>query len=80
MAQVRVMGSDPNEVTAVLDVLLPLLNASTALVVGSPTELKMRGPGLRVALDVLPAPAAPVTVEQDGPPVRTRQRRLPKGL
>ncbi|NUR01389.1 MAG: hypothetical protein HOY79_34140 [Streptomyces sp.] len=74
------MSSDPDEVTAVLDVLLPLLNASTALVAGAPNELGMRGPGRRVVFEVLPAPATPVTVEQDGPPVRTPRGRLPKGL
>lgn len=70
MAQVRVMGSDADEVAAVLEVLLPLVQASTALVAGSPTELGMRGPGRRVVFELLPAGPGPVTVEQAGPAVR----------
>jgi hypothetical protein len=78
MAQVRVMGDDADEVAAVLEALLPLVRASTALVAGSPTELNMRGPGRRVVFELLPAAPSPVTVEQAGPAVRTPRERLPK--
>jgi hypothetical protein len=78
MAQVRVMGDDADEVTAVLEALLPLVRACTGLVAGSPTELRMRGPGRRIVFEVLPAGPGPVTVEQAGPAARTpRRRELP---
>ncbi|MGC5236851.1 hypothetical protein [Streptomyces albogriseolus] len=64
MAQVRVMGDDADEVTAVLEALLPLVRACTALTEGSPTELGKRGPGRRVVFELLPAAPGPVTVER----------------
>lgn len=80
MAQVRVMGDDADEVTAVLEVLLPLVQACTALVAGAPAELRKRGPGRRVVFELLPAGPTPVTAEQAGPAVRTPRGQLPKGL
>ncbi|MFF1284319.1 hypothetical protein ACFVY4_26705 [Streptomyces sp. NPDC058299] len=82
MAQIRVMGDDADEVTRVLEALLPLVNACTALVAGQPVELSKRGPGLRVVFELLPAGPGPVTVEQAGPATRTgartpRRRALP---
>ncbi|MFE5037143.1 hypothetical protein [Streptomyces sp. NPDC056683] len=77
MAQIRVMG-DADEVAAVLEVLLPFVQASTAVVASAPRELGMRGEGRRVVFELLPAPDAPVTVEQAGPAVRTPRGRLPK--
>jgi hypothetical protein len=69
MAQVRVMGDDADEVTAVLEMLLPLVRACTGLVAGGPTELGKRGPGRRVVFELLPAAPGPVTMERaDGPP------------
>lgn len=81
MAQIRVMADDPDEVAAVLEVLLPLVQASTALVASAPRELSMRGPGRRVVFELLPAPAGPVTLERvDGPPPapQTPRRALPR--
>jgi hypothetical protein len=37
------MGDDADEVTAVLEMLLPLVRACTGLVAGGPTELGKRG-------------------------------------
>ncbi|MFE2749636.1 hypothetical protein ACFXKX_35850 [Streptomyces scopuliridis] len=58
----------------VLAVLLPLLNACTALQASEPTRLSHRGGGLRVVLDVQLAGAPTVTVERDDGPTGTRTR------
>ena len=78
----------------VLDVLLPLLKACTALQASEPTRLSHRGGGLRVVLDVQPAGASTVRVERvdvsaasgtgatgGGAPARRQRRRpaLPPG-
>ncbi|MEU9925110.1 hypothetical protein AB0H51_28145 [Streptomyces griseoluteus] len=73
MAQIRVMG-DEAEVAAVLEALLPFVNASTALVASAPRELGMRGPGRRVVFELLPAPAGPVTVERTDQPAPSRRQ------
>jgi hypothetical protein len=80
MAQVRVMGDDADEVTAVLEMLLPLVRACTGLVAGSPTELGKRGEGRRVVFELLPAAPGPVAVERadSAPPGRPRRRALPR--
>lgn len=72
MAQVRVMG-DEDEVAAVLEVLLPFVQASTAVVASAPRELSMRGPGRRVVFELLPAAPGPVTVERDDQPAARRR-------
>ncbi|MEU5181107.1 hypothetical protein AB0G49_13755 [Streptomyces longwoodensis] len=75
MAQVRVMG-DEDEVAAVLEVLLPFVQTSTAVVASAPQELGMRGPGRRVVFELLPAAPGPVTVERaDQPAPRRRELR-----
>jgi hypothetical protein len=73
MAQVRVMGDDADEVTAVLEALLPLVRACTALTAGSPTELGKRGPGRRVVFELLPAAPSPITVERADRPTPRRE-------
>lgn len=81
MAQVRVMGDDADEVTAVLEMLLPLIQACTGLVAGSPTELGKRGPGRRVVFELLLAAPGPVTVERaDGTPTASRPQRPRRAL
>lgn len=80
MAQIRVMGSDPEDVSAVLDRLLLLVRADSGLIAGPPTELGMRGPGRRVVLEVLPAPAdRTVRVERTdtAEPAAPRRQALP---
>lgn len=89
MVQVRVMTDDKQIGEDVLAVLLPLLNACTALQASEPTKLSHRGGGLRVVLDVQLAGAPTVTVERDdvprsgrarsggGAPARRRQPRRP---
>jgi RecB family endonuclease NucS len=52
MVQIRVMHSDSDKVTEVLDLLLPLLRSCSALVVGDEEELGMRGSGRRVVVEV----------------------------
>ena len=42
MVQIRVMGDEPDRVTSVLEVLLPLVRSCEALAVGDPAELGMR--------------------------------------
>jgi hypothetical protein len=81
MVQIRVMGDDAERVTAVLDVLLPLVRSCTALHVGDVTELRMRGGrGRRVVFDLTAAGPGPVRVERvdcpepGGPPARRRAR------
>ncbi|WP_086681076.1 hypothetical protein [Streptomyces pseudogriseolus] len=75
MAQIRVMG-DEDEVAAVLEILLPFVQASTALVASAPRELGMRGPGRRVVFELLPAAPSPVTMERADQPAPSR-RQLP---
>ncbi|WP_225625777.1 hypothetical protein [Streptomyces werraensis] len=73
MAQVRETG-DEDEVAAVLEVLLPFVQASTAVVASAPRELGMCGPGRRVVFELLPAGPGPVTVERaDQPAARRRE-------
>ncbi|AXI91345.1 hypothetical protein SAM9427_36885 (plasmid) [Streptomyces sp. ETH9427] len=64
---------DENEVAAVLEMLLPFVQASTALVASAPRELSMRGPGRRVVFELLPAAPGPVTVERDDQPAARRR-------
>ncbi|MDX3298690.1 hypothetical protein PV569_34060 [Streptomyces scabiei] len=86
------MTDDRDEGERVLQILEPLLNACTALVVGSRTNLRHRGDGLRVTYEVLCLPGSTtirvdrvdadqeVTVERaDEPERRSRQRALPRG-
>ncbi|MFF3460440.1 hypothetical protein ACFYXH_40420 [Streptomyces sp. NPDC002730] len=88
MTDDRELGED------VLEVLLPLLKACTALQASEPTRLSHRGGGLRVVLDVQLAGAPTVRVEQvdipagsgagatrGGAPARRQRRRpaLPPG-
>ncbi|MBV9025207.1 MAG: hypothetical protein JO362_15770 [Streptomycetaceae bacterium] len=87
MVQLRVMTDDKELGEQILDVLLPLLKACTALRTSEPTRLSHRGGGLRVVLDVQLAGAPSVRVERkdwpaggtragrDGAPA-WRQRRL----
>lgn len=65
MVQLRVMTDDRELGEEVLEVLLPLLKACTALQAGEPTRLSHRGGGLRVVLDVQPAGAPSVRVERE---------------
>ncbi|MFD8386546.1 hypothetical protein ACFV2X_49995 [Streptomyces sp. NPDC059679] len=89
MVQLRVMTDDRELGEDVLELLLPLLKACTALRTGEPTRLSHRGGGLRVVLDVQLAGASTVTVERDdvprssgtrtragGAPARRQRRRL----
>ncbi|MFC7933090.1 hypothetical protein [Streptomyces cinereoruber] len=68
------MTDDRDRGEDVLAVLLPLLNACTALQAGEPTRLSHRGGGLRVVLDVQLAGAPTVTVERDDAPTGTYTR------
>jgi len=86
--QLRLMHSDAERVTEVLDILLPLLRSCTALQVGDPEDLRMRDPGgRRVAIDVAPARQGTTIrverAEEPGPgPGRSSPRRaraLPPG-
>ncbi|MFE5730209.1 hypothetical protein ACFQ7A_04755 [Streptomyces sp. NPDC056528] len=71
MVQIRVMSDDKALGEKVLAVLLPLLEACTALEAGEPTRLRHREGGLRVVLDVKLARPGRVTVERDdSPPAR----------
>ncbi len=64
MVQIRVMSDDFGSASRVLEVLLPLLEASPDLVVGDTTELSHRGGGRRVVFDLSPTRPGPVG---DGP-------------
>ncbi|MFG2176947.1 hypothetical protein ACGFMO_37235 [Streptomyces niveus] len=84
MVQLRLMTDDNERGEDVLAVLLPLLNACTALRASEPTRLSHRGGGLRVVLDVQLAGAPTVTVERSdvppgsprgGPPAARRRAR-----
>jgi hypothetical protein len=89
MVQLRVMTDDRELGEEVLELLLPLLQACTALRTSEPAELRHRSGGLRVVLDVQPAVAPTVRVEREarpprrgsgGPPATRRRRRaLPPG-
>lgn len=70
MVQLRLMTDDRELGEDVLEVLLPLLRACTALQAGEPTRLSHRGGGLRVVLDVQPAGAPTVHVERADRPAR----------
>lgn len=78
MVQIRVMGDDADRVTEVLELLLPLVRSSTALHVGDPAELRMRGPGRRVVFELTPAGPGTVWLERDDGTKR-RPRELPRG-
>lgn len=71
MVQLRVMTDDRQRGEEVLELLVPLLGACTALRVSEPTELRHRGGGLRVVLDVQPAGGPAVRVEREGTPPAT---------
>jgi hypothetical protein len=76
MVQLRVMTDNKQRGEDVLAVLLPLLNACTALQASEPTRLSHRDGGLRVVLDVQVAGAPTVTVERDNvPPAGARPAR-----
>ncbi|WP_018569640.1 hypothetical protein [Streptomyces sp. PsTaAH-124] len=77
MVQLRVMTDDKQRGEEVLAVLLPLLNACTALQASEPTKLSHRGGGLRVVLDVQLAGAPTVTVERADELTGTRTRSGP---
>ncbi|WP_406588637.1 hypothetical protein [Streptomyces sp. NBUL23] len=83
------MSDDKELGEDVLAVLLPLLDACTALRAGEPTRLRHRDGGLRVVLDVQLAAPSPVTAERvdvnrssseqsrnGGAPARRQRRRL----
>lgn len=76
MAQVRVMSDDDGEVTALLDVLMPLLRAHPAFVASGTRELSKRGPGERVVFELLLADQEghQVTVERTDRPGRDRRQ------
>jgi hypothetical protein len=74
MVQLRVMTDDKELGEDVLEVLLPLLKACTALQASEPTRLSHRGGGLRVVLDLQLAGAPTVTVERADAPTGTRTR------
>jgi hypothetical protein len=79
MAQIRVMSDDDDEVTELLDVLMPLLRAHPAFVASSVTALSKRGPGERKVFELLLADreGLRVTVERADTPPRAR-RQLPR--
>ncbi|MFM9449130.1 hypothetical protein [Streptomyces acidiscabies] len=77
MVQLRVMTDDKDLGEDVLAVLLPLLDACTALQASEPTRLSHRGGGLRVVLDVQLAGAPTVTVERADAPTGTYTRSGP---
>ncbi|QKZ20574.1 hypothetical protein [Streptomyces chartreusis] len=66
MTDDRELGED------VLEVLLPLLKACTALQASEPTRLSHRGGGLRVVLDVQLADGPTVRVERVNEPAGSR--------
>ncbi|MCF3177267.1 MULTISPECIES: hypothetical protein [Streptomyces] len=85
MVQIRVMTDDRERGERVVEILLPLLQACTALQAGEPTRLTHRGGGLRLVLDVQPD-EGPTSVRVDradvpARPERTARRRraLPPG-
>ncbi|MEU6593272.1 hypothetical protein ABZ923_29285 [Streptomyces sp. NPDC046881] len=84
MVQIRVMTDDRERGERVVDILLPLLQACTALRAGEPTRLSHRGGGLRLVLDVQPTEGpASVRLDRDDTPARTsptpgRRRALPR--
>lgn len=73
MVQLRIMTDDIERGEDVTAILLPLLQACTALHVGEPTRLRHRAGGLRLVLDV--QPAGPPTVRLDREPARRRTPR-----
>ncbi|MGW7222441.1 hypothetical protein [Streptomyces sp. NPDC054826] len=85
MVQIRVMTDDRERGERVVEILLPLLQACTALQAGEPTRLTHRGGGLRLVLDVQPNEGATsVRVDRVDTPVRPertarRRRALPPG-
>ncbi|MFI5990227.1 hypothetical protein ACIBAC_00035 [Streptomyces sp. NPDC051362] len=74
MAQIRVMSDDDGEVTDLLAVLMPLLNAHPAFVASGTRSLGKRGPGERVVFELLLAEQQghTVTVERDDEPASER--------
>ncbi|WP_086708916.1 hypothetical protein [Streptomyces antimycoticus] len=74
MVQLRVMTDDRGRGEDVLAVLLPLLQACTALQASEPTRLSHRGGGLRVVLDVQLAGAPAVRIEREDGPAAGRTR------
>ncbi|ATL88747.1 hypothetical protein [Streptomyces malaysiensis] len=74
MVQLRVMTDDRERGEDVLAVLLPLLQACTALQASEPTRLSHRGGGLRVVLDVQLAGAPAVRIEREDGPTASRTR------
>lgn len=85
MVQIRVMTDDRERGERVVEILLPLLQACTALQAGEPTRLTHRGGGLRLVLDVQPNEGGTsVRVDRADTPVRPerrgrRRRALPPG-
>ncbi|MBX9399369.1 hypothetical protein K4749_38930 [Streptomyces sp. TRM72054] len=77
------MTDDRERGERVVEILVPLLQACTALQAGEPTRLTHRGGGLRLVLDVQPneGPTS-VRLEREDTPPRTsrapgRRRALP---
>lgn len=85
MVQIRVMTDDRERGERVVEILLPLLQACTALQAGEPTRLTHRRGGLRLVLDVQPNEGTTsVRVDRADTPVRSertarRRRALPPG-
>jgi hypothetical protein len=85
MVQIRVMTNDRERGEQVVGILLPLLQACTALQAGEPTRLTHCGGGLRLVLDVQPNEGATfVRLDRAGTPVRPewkdrQSRALPPG-
>ncbi|WP_327436496.1 hypothetical protein OG279_37955 (plasmid) [Streptomyces sp. NBC_01201] len=77
MVQIRVMTDDRERGERVVEILLPLLQACTALQAGEPTRLTHRGGGLRLVLDVQPD-EAPTSVRVDRADVPARPERTPR--
>ncbi|MET8517924.1 hypothetical protein [Streptomyces sp. NPDC005077] len=85
MVQIRVMTDDRERGELMVEILLPLLQACTALQAGERTRLMHRRGGLRLVLDIQPDEGA-TSVRVDradtpAPPERTgrRRRALPSG-
>ncbi|MET8420880.1 hypothetical protein ACWD7C_39300 [Streptomyces sp. NPDC005134] len=79
MVQIRVMTDDRERGELMVEILLPLLQACTALQAGERTRLMHRRGGLRLVLDIQPDEGA-TSVRVDradtpAPPERTGRRR-----
>jgi hypothetical protein len=85
MVQIRVMTDDRERGEQVVEILLPLLQACTALHTSEPTRLTHRSGGLRLVLDLQPnAGPSSVRLDREEPPpgsgrATARRRALPPG-